>query len=233
MKIVNIGVLLLSVCGIVCGMQRLAAEEDEEIVRVTFRALAWDRTIKDLYVRGEEGFQRVIIPSGGLSLSYEYVGPPALRFYRKGPTDENGIETWLPATDSRNVSDGQRVLFVLRAHPGQPDRYGLAMHEAASGDFPPGAYQFFNFSQHPLACRLAEIRFEVPPGGSRIVAMDPPAENQFVTFLAHEVDGEWQLLFKTKWAWYPNKRSYVFVSPDPETRETSLKIIEETVGWRQ
>jgi hypothetical protein len=215
-----------------CSVCPLFAQEEAETIRATLRGLAWERTIKDLYLRSAGEYKRMVIPSGGLSLEYEYEGPAELRFFRKGPEGPEGRPTWLPATPPRTLSNGTNYLFVFREDTGQPENYAVAMHESDPTGFPAGAYRFFNFSRHPLACRLGPIEFSVPPGGSRIVPMNPPAENHFVTFLAHEVEGQWELLFKTKWAWYPNKRSYVFVSPDPESGEVSLKIIEENMGWR-
>lgn len=233
MRLFSVGGLLLA--GLVpCPIAAQAlAEEESAPVKVSLRALGWDKTIRDLYLFSEDEYQRLIIPSGGMSLEYEYIGPPQIRFFRKGPTDADGDPTWLPATAPKVVEGGREYLFVFRETGEDTGRYAVAMHAANPSEFPPGAFRFFNFSVHPLACRLGSIEFTVPPGGSQIVPMDPPAENHFVTFLAHEVEGEWQLLFKTKWAWYPNKRSYVFVSSDPLTEETSLKIVEETMGWRE
>jgi len=205
---------------------RAALVLEEPVVSARFKALGWVKTLRDVYYfeRANEPI-KMLIPSGGLSIEYNYRGPETLRFYLK-ETDAQGAVRWNPVGSVRLTSASSEYLLLFRAAENK-NGFQVRAEPNSVADFPGGSYRFFNFTSAPIAGKLESSEFVVGPGATTTVKPEPGPGASLVTFLATRTGGNWKVLFKTKWPWKKDVQTLVFLVPGDREGQVRQRIIRE------
>ncbi len=155
---------LLPISGLLCS---LAAQEQS----FTFRTVATQPLSGDLFYPHEGNYEKVSISSTRISPDYEFDGPPPIRFYREmEPAGEAGDEPLYEQVLSVAVPRMAPRQFVVFA--AKPDGETLAYAFPQQPDFDYGTFQLVNLSSSPFALSLADERFVLDSGATKVLTAE-------------------------------------------------------------
>jgi hypothetical protein len=189
---------------------------------VTFTVMAWDVFDPDhdlelnYFSQGKSRTLQAVWRDRSQPLECDGAGP--LVFSRTVERDGEKIE--VPVTTAIIPAGATRVLLVFgrNANPTTGESpVRVMVIDDSHALFPGQSVRFLNYSRMTLGGSVGEQRFEILPGGDRVVPAALPEPNRLLPFrLARRDDqGSWQKLRSTGLPMSDRLRVLVFLIDDP------------------
>lgn len=227
MKIPDI-VLLLSILFILPVRGQETDQQEPEDLEVTFSVFPLEPSDWSGIYYAPNGDpadepQEIIFNQLERSISYEYKGPPPLRFFRI-ETNEEGLETYkivgqiTPGTG--RIEDDLILFFDLGKDVVEP--FVITKMPDNEDTFPDESLVFFNTMPVTFQGVLGSQKLTIPPGASDPIPVSDYFTQQVPIAMAINRDNERHLVLRNKVQFSPERRTLIILRrPD---RPNSLRI---------
>ena len=199
----------------------------------SFRTLGAGVVIEDLFYSSEGKVIPVPVSTETRSVYYTYKGPhDRLVFFRQIPGPD-GKPVQQPVAMVNLKGTGSRPLLIFLKHPTEAGHYEVRPFSDSSKDVPPGGYRFVNFTIRKIAIVMGQQKLLIPPGGQLIAKGEAENSTQSTAVQVFGVvlNDEVRAIYSNMWAYNPNNRSIVLISPSLENATgAKVKCISENIN---
>ena len=191
-------------------------ETDAKPIYVVWRAVGFENTLSDYYIKNGEHKVSLDIPAFAASQEYAYTGPNPMLIYRKAD-DPSSTQPPVPAASIQFDPQWTRALVFV--YPKADGTLGARTAPNDEVHFKPGSIRIFNLTTEPILLKIGDEEQTLASVHETIVT---PKDH------ARLVPIRYALRQKDAWAW---KGSNYFSIP-PGTRRSVVLIHTDAALFR-
>ncbi|MGB0743598.1 MAG: hypothetical protein ACPGSB_03635 [Opitutales bacterium] len=170
------------------------------------------------------------------AVSYDYVGPPVLQFYRENGLNEDGEMQYRTVGQVTLDKPEMLIFFTKATKTGEEGmEFSLLALDDGPGGLPMDHVAFLNFTPAPFVCRFMDKDFDIPPGAQPPISVAKKLNEDIFIGLAVRNQNTHRVVLKNRWQFHKGNRHYILLLPP--TREGSFRIrayrVTEFVGEKQ
>jgi len=206
---------------ITAGSELSAQVANPEIREVSFSALSWGRSIRDLFYQNASGDPVPLrIPNGAPSAAFEYRGTLPINFFRIVGEDAEGN----PIRESAAVyqprgNDQELILFVENPRE-QRGSYRIFSVPFAKESAPDNEYRFLNLSEFPVYVKFGQERFQVTSKSEKsVITAIPESGGQSIAMAIQvsEEPADVKIAYTSSWSVRDGRSALVFITRDMDS----------------
>lgn len=205
--------IIISALTLSAALPAMSADEDQQ-KKIKFYCASWEHMDDELYFASKAKKKKPEYHPISLSVMlrsplYETKASRQIAFYKRGPVSPEGEPTYQVVATGTVPLNCSRVTFIfLKSEPNKIRVKAIADDKHHS---PFGSYQFYNMTKLTIKGALANERFIIKPGKTKMVTINKKKGTHlpFATFT--EINGKKRWLQRNTWTYNPDKHLKIFI----------------------